>query len=139
MHNDRERLMTRAATVAFAIATLVVAASCGGGGGSSPTGPSANSISVPDPSTATSITYTNNIAPILNSDCTTCHNPVTRSFGYDFTTYAGVMQAVVPGNPASRLVVATQPGGLMYGMFGATPTEKSNTIRRWVVDFNAAQ
>jgi hypothetical protein len=124
--------------VAFAIATLLMSAACGGGS-SSPTGPSASSISVPDPSTATSLTYANNIAPILQSDCIMCHNASTRSGGYDFTSYAGVMQAVVPGNPRSRLVVATQPGGLMYGMFGATPTEKSATIYRWVVNFNAAQ
>lgn len=130
--------MPRAATVAFAIVTLLVAASCGGGSGS-PTGPSGSSITVADPSTATSITYTNNIAPILQSDCTMCHNSSSRSGGYDFTSYAGVMRAVVPGNPQSRLVVVTQPGGLMYGMFGSTPTEKSATIRRWVVDFSAAQ
>ena len=125
--------------MAFAIGTLLTTAACGGGSGSSPTGPSSSSISVPDPSTATSLTYTNNIAPILQSDCTMCHNPTTRSFGYDFTTYAGVMQAVVPGSAQSRLVMATQPGGLMYGMFGATPTAKSATIYRWVVNFNAAQ
>jgi hypothetical protein len=49
------------------------------------------------------------------------------------------MRAVVAGNPQSRLVLVTQPGGLMYGMFGATPNEKAATIRRWVVDFNAVQ
>jgi hypothetical protein len=122
-----------------AFTTLLTAAACGGGGGSSLTGPSSASISVTDPSTATSLTYTTNIAPILQSDCTMCHNSSSRSAGYDFTSYAGVMRAVVPGSAQSRLVAATQPGGLMYGMFGATANAKSATIRRWVVDFNAAQ
>lgn len=110
-----------------------------GGGGNRLTGPSSTSISVPDPSNATSITYTADIQPILQSDCTACHNSSSRSGGYDFTSYSGVMQAVIPGNASSPLVVATQPGGLMYSMLRTSAPEKSATIRRWVVDFNAVQ
>lgn len=114
-------------------------AACGGGGSNSLTGPTTASISVPDPSTATSITYSTNIAPILQSDCTACHNSGTRSGGYDFTSYAGVLRAVTPGSSRSPLVVATQSGGVMYSMLRTSSAEKSATIRRWVVDFNAAQ
>jgi hypothetical protein len=46
---------------------------------------------------------------------------------------------VTPGSASSVLVQVTQPGGLMFGNFRATPAEKAATIRRWVVDFNAAQ
>lgn len=127
-------------TVRFIAALSLLAAAGGcGGGGMSPTGPTSASISVPDPSTATSLTYTANIAPILQSDCTPCHGPSTRSGGYDLSTYAGVMRAVTAGNANSVLVRATQPGGLMYSMLRTTASEKSATIRRWVVDFNAVQ
>jgi hypothetical protein len=118
------------------IAIPVLLAGCGA---SSPTAPGATSISVPDPSTLTSITYTANVQPILASDCVPCHNSATRNGGYDLSTYAGVMRAVAPGNAQSPLVLVTQPGGLMYREFGATPAEKAATIRRWVVEFGAAQ
>lgn len=122
------------------LALSLLAVSCGGGS-ASPTAPGngGTSISVPDPSTATSLTYSANVQPILASDCVTCHNPSTRSGGYDLSSYAGVMRAVTPGSARSPLVIVTQPGGLMYQRFGATPTAKADTIRRWVVDFNAAQ
>jgi len=138
MHNDLKRSMSRAAAAVGVIAMLVLASACGAGA-STPTGPSSTSISVPDPSNATSITYTANIAPILQSDCTTCHSASARTGGYDFTTYAAVMHAVTPGSAQSPLVRATQPGGLMYSMLRTTAAEKSATIRRWVVDFNAVQ
>lgn len=118
---------------------LALAAACGGGGGSSPTGPTGASISVPDPSTATSITYAANVQPILASDCTPCHNASVKNGGYDLSSYAGVMRAVTAGSANSVLVRATQPGGVMYSALRTSATEKSATIRRWVVDFNAAQ
>src|SRR3954463_13306637 len=49
-----------------------------GSGVSSPTAPE-SSITVPDPSTATSLTYGANIAPILASDCTYCHSSSNRN------------------------------------------------------------
>lgn len=111
---------------------------CGGGGGSSPTGPS-SSITVSDPSNATSITYSADIAPILASDCTFCHNSSNHNGGVDLSSYAGVLRTLTPGNANSVLIQVTRPGGLMYSNFRSTAAEKSATIRRWIVDFNAAQ
>jgi hypothetical protein len=130
--------LTATVAVVIAVAGLLLVSACAGGT-SSPTGPSGASISVPDPTSATSLTYTANIAPILQSDCTTCHNTSTRSGGYDLSSYAGVMRAVTAGNAQSALVRATQPGGVMYSMLRTTAAEKSATIKRWVVDFKAAQ
>lgn len=110
---------------------------CGGGGVSSPTAPS-SSITVSDPTNATSLTYTTDIAPILASDCTLCHNSSNQNGGVNLTTYAGVLRTVTPGNANSVLIQVTRPGGLMYSNFRSTPAEKSATIRRWIVDFNAA-
>jgi hypothetical protein len=111
----------------------------GCGSAANPSAPSSASISVPDPSGATSLTYSANVQPILASDCTPCHNSSTRNGGYDLSSYSGVMRAVTPGSPNSALVRATQPGGLMYSQLRTTAPEKSATIRRWVVDFRAVE
>ena len=125
--------------LAVVIATAALLAACGGGQ-IIPTGPTnATSVSIPDPSTATSLTYTSNIAPILQSDCVMCHNSSVRSGGYDLSTYSAVMRTVTPGNANSLLVRVTQPGGVMYSTMGSSATNAAATIRRWVVDFNAAQ
>ena len=81
-----------------------------GGGVSSPTAPS-NSITVSDPSSATSLTYGANIAPILASDCTYCHSSSNRSGGYDLSSYSGVLRTLAPGNANSLLIQVTRPGG----------------------------
>ena len=115
----------------------LLCAACGG----SPTSPSEAATYSPtqDPATATSLTYTRDIQPILSADCTACHSPSQRSGGYDFTTYAGVMRAVTAGSAQSILVRATLPSGSMYRNFRGSPTVKSDTIKRWVVDFGAVQ
>lgn len=111
------------------------------GCGSSPSSPTApsSSITVADPSTATSLTYSANIAPILASDCTYCHNSSNRNGGYDISSYAGVLRSLTPGSANSVLIQVTRPGGLMYANFRSTPAEKAETIRKWIVDFNATQ
>ena len=109
-----------------------------GGTATSPTAPS-NSITVSDPSTATSLTYSGSIAPILASDCTYCHNSSARNGGVDLTSYSGVLRTLTPGNPNSLLIQVTRPGGLMYPNFRSTPAEKAETIRKWIVDFSAMQ
>jgi len=131
-HTMKHALLAAAFTFAAVLATAC-------GGASSPAAPSSSSISVSDPSTATSLTYTQNVQPILASDCVTCHNTSNRNGGFDLSSYTGVLRALTPGSANSLLVRVTQPGGLMYSNLRTTATEKSATIRRWVVDFNAAQ
>jgi len=109
-----------------------------GGSASSPTAPS-SSITVSDPASATSLTYSANIAPILASDCTYCHNSSNRNGNVDLTSYTGVLRTLTPGNANSLLIQVTRPGGLMYSNFRSTPAEKAAAIRKWIVDFNATQ
>jgi hypothetical protein len=109
-------------------------AACGG----SPTAPDTPGPSQ-DPATATSLTFSADVQPILNNDCVTCHGGSRQDAGYDFRTYAGVMRAVTAGSANSTLVRATQPGGVMYSNFRGSATAKAETIRRWVVDFKAVQ
>ena len=120
----------------FALAACLMSALAGCGSASSPLSPTAV---VADPATATSITYSHDVQPLLSSDCTRCHNTTTRNAGYEFTTLAGVLRAVSAGNARSPLVVATQPGGAMYSEWRGSAAQKAEVIRRWVVDFGAVQ
>jgi hypothetical protein len=126
------QLTLLAASIGF-IVTLESA--CGGG---SPTAPD-TAGPVQDPATATSLTFTGDVQPILNNDCVSCHGGSGAASGYDVRTYAGVMRAVTAGSASSLLVRQTQPGGQMYGQFRGSAAAKAETIRRWVVDFRAVQ
>ena len=110
---------------------------CGG----SPTAPDASPTPGPtqDPATATSLSFTADVQPIISNDCVPCHGGSRTENGYNFTTYAGVLRAVTAGSASSLLVRVTQPGGVMYPEFRGSAAAKAETIRRWVVDFKAVQ
>ena len=120
---------------ASAAFVAVFIGACSGG---SPTQPD-TAAPAQDPATATSLTFAADVQPILNNDCTSCHGATRQENGYDFRTYAGVMRAVSAGSANSILVRVTQPGGQMYSEFRGSASAKSDTIRRWVVDFKAVQ
>lgn len=126
------QFMLLAASVGLAVA---LQSACGGG---SPTAPD-TAGPIQDPATATSLRFTQDVQPILNSDCLSCHSGSSAANGYDFRTYSGVMRAVTAGSASSLLVRVTQPGGQMYGQFRGSASAKAETIRRWVVDFRAVQ
>ena len=124
----------------FSIATVLfaaVGASCGG----SPT--AADSVTTPgptqDPAAATSLTFSADVQPLLNNDCVPCHGGSSTNGGVNLTSYTNVMRTVTPGSSRSVLVTVSQPGGLMYSEWRGSASAKAETIRRWVVDFNAAQ
>jgi hypothetical protein len=124
-----------------AAAAALAAALAPGCGGGSPT--SADSATTPgpaqDPGSATSLTFTADVQPLLNNDCVPCHGGSRTENGYDFTSYAGVMRAVTAGSASSLLVRVSQPGGSMYANWRGSATAKAETVRRWVVAFKAAQ
>jgi hypothetical protein len=124
-------------TLPLLAAAAMLCAACGG----SPISPSNAPTYAPaqDPAGATSLTYSKDIQPILAADCTACHSASRRDGGYDFTSYAGVLRAVTAGSAQSPLVRATQSNGTMYRNFRGSAAQKAETIRRWVVDFGAAQ
>lgn len=115
------------------------AAGCGGGSGSSasPAAPSpaaGNPSSTPTPAvSAGPYAWTQDVKPILASDCTSCHSGSRPSAGIDLSTYAGTMRVVSAGNANSALVVATRSGGSMYGHLSGDRAGKSELIRQWVV------
>ena len=123
----------------FSIATVLLAAvgaSCGG----SPT--AADSVTTPgptqDPAAATSLTFSADVQPLLNSDCVPCHGGSSTNGGVNLSSYASVMRTVTPGS-ASSVLVTVSPGGLMYAQWRGSAAAKAETVRRWVVDFKAAQ
>ncbi len=127
----------RLVLAACSLFLVALVAACAG----SPTAADANPTPGPtqDPATATSLSFTADVQPILNNDCVTCHGNSRAENGYNFTTYTGVMRAVTAGSASSLLVRVTQPGGSMNREFRGSAAAKAETIRRWVVDFKAAQ
>ena len=100
------------------------------------TAPSATPIAgaTQSPTTVTS-TWMHDIAPILESQCGTCHAAGGGMGGLDLTTYAGTIQggtsgpAVVPGDPAASLLVQRQQAGNHPGQL--TPEELARVIA-WI-------
>ncbi len=93
----------------------------------------------PTPSSGQPLSYDQDLKPIFDSDCTVCHSGSRPSAGYSMTTYAAVMRDVIPGNPNSRLVVWTQPGGTMYQFWTGNASQKATMVKQWVVNYNAQQ
>jgi hypothetical protein len=88
---------------------------------------------------ATALTYTTDVAPILNSDCVRCHGGSNRQAGVDLSTYQNVMREVTAGNAGSILILVTQSGGLMFSQLSGNRLVKATTIHDWIVSSNAAQ
>jgi hypothetical protein len=122
-------------------ALIIFLATLGAGCAGSPTG--ADSATTPgpsqDPATATSLTYSADVQPLLNNDCLPCHGGSNVSGGVSLSGYTNVMRTVTAGNPNSILILVSQPGGLMYANWRGSAAAKAETLRRWVVDFKAAQ
>ena len=133
--------------VAFWIAGVLFTA-CGGGADSQ-TSPSTvtattttttTSSGTTTPSgTSTTLAYVNDIKPILDSDCVTCHNPQLHENNVDLSTYAGVMRVVQAGSANSLLGRVTRSNGIMYPNLTGDRAAKSELIRSWVVDSRAAE
>jgi hypothetical protein len=127
--------------VLASLAALPLVAGCSGSTPTSPTSTTSSSGTSTGTSGTgvTTYTYTNDIRPILASDCTRCHNASQHEAGYDFTTYAGVLRALTPGNPQSILVQATSSRGVMYQELSGNRAAKAQIFYDWVVSSNAAQ
>jgi hypothetical protein len=84
--------------------------------------------------TTAAVAYTPDLQPIFNGDCVPCHGARSAAGRYSMTTYAGVMAAVTPRSASSPLVLATQPGGVMYSFLSGDRAGKSAMIRTWVLN-----
>ena len=95
----------------------------------------------PQPARPETIEFTRDIRPILDKNCTSCHQPASKQSDLDLTTYdrfqAGGRRgpAFVPGSPEHSLVIqfitaAVKPS-MPFGQPALTATEVS-TIRDWI-------
>lgn len=87
-----------------------------------------------------SLTYTENIQPILERSCVRCHGGEVTWFGYDLSTYETAVDSVkniIPGDPESRILLKTARDGNMYRYLNSS--RESEMIYTWVVRDRAAR
>ena len=85
------------------------------------------------------LAYVQDIKPILDRDCLSCHGARDARGNYSVATYQAVMAGQQPGDARSSLVVDCSPGGSMYGYFSGDAVTKATMVFRWMVYFNALQ
>jgi hypothetical protein len=85
------------------------------------------------------LSYTQNIKPIFDTDCLSCHSAGNAQGGYSVSSYASTVAGQRPGDAASSLVVDCAPGGSMYGYFSGDAVTKATEVFRWMVYFNAVE
>lgn len=85
--------------------------------------------------------YYRDVRPILNKNCTSCHQPAVQSSGLDLTTFAGFQAggkrgpAFVSGSPEESLAVRFITGAMKPPMPLAAPALANGdigTIRDWI-------
>ena len=85
------------------------------------------------------LAYVQDIKPILDKDCLSCHSQRETRGNYSVETYADVMADQHPGDARSSLVVDCSPGGSMYRYVSGDATTKATMVFRWMVYYNALQ
>src|SRR5947207_4866665 len=85
--------------------------------------------------------YLRDVRPILDQNCTSCHQPASKQSDLDLTTYAGFQAggkrgpAFVAGSPEQSLVIQFITAALTPSMpFGQPPLAANDvsTIRDWI-------
>lgn len=79
------------------------------------------------------------IKPIFDRDCASCHGIRENAGNYSVTTYADVTSGQRAGDAQSSLVVDCSPGGSMYRYFTGDPVTNATMVFRWMVYYNALQ
>lgn len=85
------------------------------------------------------LAYVQDIKPILDRDCFSCHSTRDALGNYSVATYADVLNRQTPGDAKSSLVVTGSPGGSMYRYYSGDAVTKSTMVFRWLVYYNALQ
>jgi mono/diheme cytochrome c family protein len=85
------------------------------------------------------IAYVQDIKPIFDRDCASCHGVRESAGNYSVRTYADVMAGQRPGDASSSVVVDCSPGGSMYRYFSGDRVTEATLVFRWMVYYNAVQ
>lgn len=88
---------------------------------------------------AQTIAYVQDIKPIFDRDCLSCHGPRDTAGNYSVRTYSDVLARQRPGDASSSLVVDCSPGGSMYRFFSGDAATAATMVFRWMVYYNALQ
>jgi hypothetical protein len=84
------------------------------------------------------LSYTQDLKPILDADCLSCHSSRDARGNYSVSTFGDVMSGQRPGDAKSSLVVDCSPGGSMYGYFSGDRVARATEVFRWIVYYDAA-
>jgi hypothetical protein len=85
------------------------------------------------------LAYVQDIKPIFDVDCASCHSSRDARGNYSVSTYSDVMSGQRAGDAQSSVVVDCSPGGSMYRYFSGDVVTKATKVFRWMVVYNAAQ
>src|SRR5260221_5666618 len=98
-------------------------------------------IAIPAFLSAADPSYVRDVRPILDKNCTSCHQPAVNQSDLDLTTFARFQAggkrgpAFVPGSPEQSLVIQFISGTLKPSMPFGLPLLAGNdvtTIRDWI-------
>jgi hypothetical protein len=85
------------------------------------------------------LAYEQDVKPIFDRDCTSCHSAGRTSGSYSVETYATTMAGQRPGDASSSVVVDCSPGGSMYRYFSGDAVTEATIVFRWMVYYNGQQ
>jgi hypothetical protein len=85
------------------------------------------------------LSYVQDVKPILDRDCLSCHSTRDARGDYSVSTYAEVLSGQTRGDAKSSLVVTGSPGGTMYQYYSGDAITKSTIVFRWLVYYNGLQ
>jgi hypothetical protein len=85
------------------------------------------------------IAYVQDIKPVFDRDCLSCHGGREAAGNYSVRSYADTIEGQRPGDASSKLVVDCSPGGSMYRYFTGDVVTKANLVFRWMVVYDGMQ
>ncbi|HQW43159.1 MAG: hypothetical protein IPF69_06005 [Chitinophagaceae bacterium] len=104
-----------------------------GGGGTGGGNPLPASTCSPD-----SVYFVNQVMPLISSNCTMsgCHDNITHADGVNLTTYAKIMQYVIPGNAANsklyKVVIKTNGDRMPPPPMPVFTTAQKALLQKWI-------
>jgi cytochrome c len=120
--------MTKSTFIVFALLTVLLAA-CGA---------SATPVQPAKTSSAATVSFVNDVMPILQSRCFNCHGGQNARNGLSFASYDTLMAGsnngavIIPGNPANSLLIQlVQEGEMPKGGPKLTP-EQVQILIDWI-------
>lgn len=90
------------------------------------------------PPTTATVTFSEDVHPILVANCATCHGDAatTQKYGSSTvtTSLAAVLAKVDPTNPATSALLVTGNGGNAHPGGDRLTAEESATIQQWILE-----